>query len=130
MSMEVTEITIVKEGEDYFLNDMTLKIKHKNYIYLQSKIYLKVMDARDNNIVNDKLYWDSSDDLLTTGCDDALEKGRVMNIKIQIDTKMPRTDLDKTFIIKLESKRDPKTGNILEIRKTFKRLKIPGAKYT
>jgi hypothetical protein len=140
MSIEVTKIVISVENlapvnlisptKKAYLKEMYLKIHNADYNYLNPRVYIKVSDFKDPIIIHETLLCDKSDDITMEGCNQALPETETMGIRMQFDRELPRLDLQKTFRITLQNRRDNDDKNILEIEKTYDVLKITGAEYT
>jgi hypothetical protein len=139
MSIEVTKIGIdvvpikpkdlISPDKEVYLKYMVLVIKNKDYNYLNPKISLRLWDNK-NTVFSEKLECDASDDMKVEGCDNALEEGMTMTVKITINEKIPRFDTEKTIRINLENRRDIHSENVLEIKKEVDILDIWGATYS
>lgn len=140
MSIEVTKITIeVKDitprdrtspDKEAYLKEMHLRIRNKDYNYLNMELKFRLMDWKDPLIIKDTLNCDKGDDIPMEGCVHALPEGETMDITMRIDKKIPRLDIEKTIRLTLENDRDSHDENILEIEKTEDILNMMGADYT
>lgn len=139
MSIEFNSMTIdvisiepknrLDPDKEVWLREMTLTIVNKDYNYLNPVLYFSLGDEKDPIIIKETLLCDRSDDLLMENCKNALPIAESMQVKMHIDRKIPRLDLDKTFTFRFQNKRVDTEAQKLKIEKTYDILKIPGAKY-
>jgi hypothetical protein len=146
MLMKVTDIGIevksvkpkdlISADTDVYLQyiDMTIintgEVKNRDYVYLNPELSIRVGDSFDYGVVRETLLCDAGDYHKVENCDNALEEGESMDIRVHINQRLPRPDMEKRFWITLENRRDTKSANILELMKTVDILNIQGATYT
>jgi hypothetical protein len=139
MSMEVTKIIIdVNDIEktdlrspdkEAYLKEIYLVIKNKDYNYLNPEFFFKLGDSKDPLVLVKTMHCDRFDPILMEGCENALPEIETMQVRMDINERIPRISLDYTLKLTLQNRRDEDDKNILEIEKTFNMLDLYGATY-
>lgn len=139
MSIEITKIIIdvndikptsrLAPDKEAILKEIHFNIKNKGYNYMNFELLFRLQDSNDPLRIKEKLACNTDDDFRLEGCRQGFREGDVLNIKMTVNEKIDRVDLNKTFRFILENIRDSGTWNQIELSKTVNILEIEGAEY-
>ena len=125
---DITPIDLRSPDKEAYLKEIYVTVKNKDYSYINPVFKFKVGDSKDPIIISHTLVCGESDNIKMEGCRN-LPEAETMQIRMQVNTRMPRLELDKTIKLSIQNKRDTEDDNILVLERTKDILDIFGADY-